>query len=89
MQCGFVNAIITDLNSTDHWPDLSKIPALTKLLATDYRTLVNCKELLNAAKDHARIEETIDRENRALVETWLDKEFPPKLETFMKSVMSA
>ena len=67
----------------DHWPDLTKIPALTKLLATDYRTLVNCKELLNAAKDNSRIEQTINREARALVDTWMDEEFPPKLANFM------
>ena len=67
----------------DHWPDLTKIPALTKLLATDYRTLVNCKELLNAAKDNTRIEQTINREARALVDTWMDEEFPPKLANFM------
>ena len=84
-----MNGIITDLNSTDHWPDLSKIPAITKLLATDYRTIINCKELINAARDNSRIEETINREARALVETWLDEDFPPKLITFMQSVMSA
>lgn len=84
-----MNGIITDLNSTDHWPDLSKIPAINKLLATDYRTIINCKELINAARDNSRIEETINREARALVETWLDEDFPPKLITFMQSVMSA
>lgn len=84
-----MNGIITDLNSTDHWPDLSKIPAINKLLATDYRTIINCKELINAARDNSRIEETINREARALVETWLDEDFPPKLINFMQSVMSA
>ena len=84
-----MNGIITDLNSTEHWPDLSKIPAINKLLATDYRTIINCKELINAARDNSRIEETINREARALVETWLDEDFPPKLITFMQSVMSA
>jgi len=44
--------------------------------------------LLNAAKDNARIEQTISREARALVETWEDPEFPPKLMNFMKSVMA-
>jgi len=42
--------------SDEHWPDLDKIPAIGKLLATDYRTLTNCKELMNAARDNARIE---------------------------------
>ena len=77
------------MNDTDYWPDLSKIPALTKLLATDYRTLVNCKELINAARDNSKIEETINREARALVETWMDEDFPPKLAKFMQSVMSS
>lgn len=54
--CGFVNGIITDLNNEDFWPDITKIPALTKLLATDARTLINCKELMNAARDNARLE---------------------------------
>ena len=66
---------------------MSKIPALPKLLATDYRTLVNCKELLNAAKDNAAIEQTINREARALVECWMDEEFPPKLMNFMQQLM--
>ena len=83
VQCGFANGIIDDLNNTDYWPDLSKIPTLTKLLATDYRTLVNCKELLNAARDNQRIESTIIREARGLVNTWLDEEFPQKLMKFM------
>lgn len=77
------------MNSTDYWPDLSKIPAIGKLLATDYRTLVNCKELMNAARDNERIEQAITREARALVETWLDEEFPPKLMAFMQSLAAA
>ena len=89
LHSGFVNGIITDLNSTDHWPDLSKIPAITSLLGTDYRTIVNCKELMNAARDNSRIEQTINREARALVETWMDEDFPPKLMEFMMSVMNA
>ena len=84
VQCGFANGIIEGLND-DHWPDISKIPAIGKLLATDYRTLVNCKELLNAAKDNARIEQVITREARALVECWEDENFPPKLVKFMQS----
>ena len=46
MQCGYVNGIIEGLNN-DHWPDLDKIPAITKLLSTDLRTLTNCKDLIN------------------------------------------
>ena len=87
VSAGFANGIINDLDK-NHWPDLSKIPAIGQLLNTDYRTLVNCKELINAAKDNARIEETINREAKALVDTWLDPAFPPKLMKFMQSVMS-
>ena len=84
VESGFSNGIIEGLN-TDYFPDISKIPALNKLLATDYRTLVNCKELINAAKDNARIEQTINREAKALVDTWLEEEFPPKLAKFVQS----
>ena len=85
VQCGFANGIITDLNGTDHWPDLSKIPTLAKLCATDARTLVNCKELINAARDNARIEQTIVREARALVETWMEESFFAKMASYVQS----
>lgn len=88
VQNGYANGIIEGLDD-EHWPDITKIPAIPKLLATDYRTLVNCKELLNAAKDNARIEETASREAVALVDSWKDPDFPPKLMKFMASVMSA
>lgn len=42
LECGFVNGIIPDLGKEEFF-DLKKIPAIGKLLATDYRTLVNCK----------------------------------------------
>ena len=51
VQCGFANGVIENLGN-EHFPDIDKIPALPKLLATDYRTLVNCKELMNSAKDN-------------------------------------
>ena len=57
-----------------------------KLAATDYRTLLNCKQLMNAARDNATFEATVVREARALVETWLDEDFPPKLLKFMQSL---
>mmetsp|Transcript_27136 Transcript_27136/g.33720 ORF Transcript_27136/g.33720 Transcript_27136/m.33720 type:complete len:121 (-) Transcript_27136:132-494(-) len=82
VECGFANGIIEGLNDS-HWPDLDKIPCIPKLLATDYRTLVNCKELINAAKDNQRLENTFEREARFLVETWLDEDFPPKLMNFL------
>lgn len=83
VQCGFANGIIDNLNNVDYFPDLSKIPTITKLLATDYRTLINCKELINAARDNQAIEAAITREARALVETWLEEDFPPKLMKYM------
>ena len=43
---------------------------------------------MNAARDNAAIETTITREAKALVDTWLDEDFPPKLMKFMQSVMS-
>ena len=87
MHCGYINGIIEGLSS-EHWPDLDKIPAIPKLLSTDLRTLVNCKELINAARDNKSIEQTITREAKALVDTWLHEDFPPKLAKFMTSVMS-
>ena len=39
---GFANDILTDLGD-EYFPDLDKIPAIKKLCATDYRTLVNSK----------------------------------------------
>lgn len=89
VQCGFANGIIDGLNKVDYFPDLSKIPTITKLLSTDYRTLVNCKELINAAKDNAAIEATITREARALTETWLEEDFPPKLMKYMSNIKKA
>ena len=89
MECGFANGIIDNLNNEDHWPDLSKIPALTQLLATDYRTLVNCKTLINAARDNKRIEETITREARELVNTFMDPNFPANMVKFVMSLKKA
>ena len=85
VQSGFANGIIEGLG-TDHWPDLEKIPAIGKLLATDSRTLWNCKELINAARDTTRMEQTITREAKALCETWLDPEFPPKMASYIQSI---
>ena len=82
---GYVNDIIEDLNS-DYFPDLDKIPAVKKLVATDYRTLVNCKQLINKAKDNDKIEAVIHDEARKLVASWLDDEFPPKLMMYMQSL---
>ena len=71
----------------DYFPDVTKIPAIPKLLSSDLRTLVNCKSLINASRDEAALELAITREAKALVDTWMDEEFPPKLMKFMQSVM--
>ena len=87
VQSGFANGIIEGLNDTDHWPDLSKIPAIRQLLNTDYRTLVNCKQLINAARDNQKIEEQISREAQALCDTLNDPEFLPKFITFVQKAL--
>lgn len=50
VSCGFANAIIDDLGDSD-WFDVNKIPAITKLLASDYRTIVNMKRVMLRAQD--------------------------------------
>lgn len=64
VKTGFANEIISDLNSVDYFPDLDKIPAVKKLMNTDYRTIVNAKELLNKAKDNEKLEFVINWEAR-------------------------
>lgn len=54
VQLGYANEIIEGLDNVD-WPNLDKIPAIGKLLATDYKTLVNCKSLMNKAKDNDKL----------------------------------
>jgi hypothetical protein len=41
---------VEDLGDSD-WFDVMKIPAIKKLLASDYRTIVNMKQLLIKAQD--------------------------------------
>ena len=89
VKCGFANSIIAELQEEPEWLDITKVPAITKLLATDYTTLVNCKRLMNAAKDSKKLKETIDVEGHGLLNSWLDEEFPPKLLNYMMSLKSA
>ena len=56
---GFANAVIPALQDEPDWFDLAKVPAIGKLLKMDYRTLVNCKQLINAAKDNKKYEEVL------------------------------
>lgn len=50
VESGFANAIVEDLGDSD-WFDPLKIPAIKKLLASDYRTIVNMKQLMIKAQD--------------------------------------
>jgi enoyl-CoA hydratase/carnithine racemase len=53
VQCNFANGIIDDLGG--EFFDIEKVPAIGKILNTDYRTLMEAKKLLIAAKDMDRI----------------------------------
>jgi len=59
------------------------VPAIGKLLATDYRTLTNCKTLMNQAKDSQAHHQALEREGTALLNTWLDPNFPEKLQMYL------
>jgi len=37
---------------------------------------VNCKRLINLAKDHKKFAETLENEGNGLLNSWLDDEFP-------------
>lgn len=83
VQCGFANEMITEDLGGD-WFDLNKVPTIGKLLATDYRTLVNCKKLINFSKDSERTEKAIRQEGKMLVASWMEDDFPAKLYTFLQ-----
>ena len=85
VNCGYANGII-DFDPNSDSIDPSSIPVIPKLLATDYRTLVNCMEQINASKGLALIEEVTRREGAALVDTWKEPEFPMKMFAFMQSL---
>ena len=87
VQCNFANGIIEDLGG--EFFDLEKVPAISKMLKTDYRTLMEAKKLLNAAKDMDLIEQTITREMKSLVDNWMEPEFAPKLMKFMTQLAEA
>ena len=44
---------------------------------------------MNAAKDNEKLENVFANEARALVDAWMDEDFPPKLMRFMQSVMKS
>ena len=82
VSCGFANGILNDLGASE-WFDVSKVPAITKMLDTDYRTLVNAKKQFIMARDLVKIKEVIVKEGQALVAAWVDEEFPMKVMLFM------
>jgi hypothetical protein len=49
--------------------------------------LINCKRLINSAKDNKKFNETIETEGKALLDSWLDDEFPGKLAGYMQYLL--
>ena len=64
---GFANDIVDQFDPASEWFNPDVIPAIPKLLATDYHVLVNGMEQLNHSKDLKRIEEVTRREADAVV----------------------
>ena len=62
------------------------MPAIPKLLATDYNTIVNAMNLINAAKDRKKIEEVTKHEARLLMEKWFRPDFMPLMMKYMQSL---
>jgi hypothetical protein len=44
---------------------------------------VNCKTLLNKAKDNDKLDAVIKSEARGLVDVWMDDDFPMKMAGYM------
>lgn len=86
VNCGFANSIVEELQNESEWPDFLKIPQVKQLLQTDYSTLVNCKRILNAAKDNKSFEAALDVEGHGLLNSWLDPEFNGKLKNYMQKL---
>lgn len=63
------------------------MPALTQLLNTDYRTLVNCKKLLKEAEDKKKFDSTLDIEGRELIAAWMDENFATKMMGYFMDLM--
>ena len=85
-QVGFVNKVVPELQGEPDFFELDKVPAIGQLLATDLFTLTNCKRLLNEAKDQKAFEETLDREGKALLASWMDPQFLVRLKAYLKKV---
>lgn len=83
--CGFATAILPNLSKGDII-NYKEIPGVEKLLATDYQTLINCKKLMNEARNTKHMEEHLDRESEGLVSSWLVPGFQNNLKSYMKSL---
>ena len=68
--CGFINGIIPELQGEDDFFDIAKVPAIGKLLSQDYRTLTNCKFLMNYAKNNEKITDVMAKELQHLVDSY-------------------
>ena len=84
----FVNDILGGFDSSDgEFPDMAKIPTIGKLLATDWRTLENCMQLMNSARDNDRLDATIWRELKLCLDNNMDPDFIPKMIEYMQSTL--
>ena len=87
VKSGFANAILPALQNEPDWFDIAKVPAVRKLSETDYRTLINCKSLMNAARDNDKINKALEEEAVALVDTWCHPEFAPKFKAYLAKAL--
>lgn len=85
---GFANAIIPELQEQPDWFDISSVPPIIQLCNTDYRTLMNCKALMNAAKDNVGIEKALKVESLALVANWTHPDFVAKFQAYLNKSIS-
>ena len=87
VECGFATEILPELQSEPEWFDLAKVPAIGKLLKSDHRTLMNMKRQLLATSDKNLMRETLERENNALLDSWLQEGFSEKLGNYIMQLM--
>ena len=87
-KAGFINDLVPDdaFPSDSDFFDPNVVPAIPKLLATDYTTLVNCKEQMNLSKDLKTRNAVALRENEALAALYLQPGFIDKMKSYMKVV---
>jgi hypothetical protein len=58
LRTGYVNEVLDVFDKKQQWFDPNTIPVIPKLLATDFKTLINCMKQINASKNVKQIEET-------------------------------